>query len=144
MTPAEPAAFPSGLLFNGKIYHQHHGEQPQMVAMVWGRNLTSRDDARKHRLTIGPEWVRLPTDGAGYVVVHNERAKRQTIPTPEERMAETALVVDLSFGSESFADTPDLVVRPGEFQPLGVALERALYARCPTGSTQATIYAYPG
>ncbi len=143
MQPVRPAQVPpSTILFNGKIYHQNFSEQPHMATMVWGRDLKTISAPVRRTHQVGKDWVEIPpTD---YFLVGNPFPKYQVIPTPELKAVDLARWIDVALCSPDQSDPPpDLVIRPGEWQPISLAPGRLIKLRCHVGEVTVTVISYP-
>lgn len=146
--PVNRAAEPRGrLTVVESVYHQTPDGQPAVTESRYGRWLASTEQSYVRRLKVGPGWERLDTgwvtDCSQVVVINYEGAGLRVNPTPAERDAVAALVVQAGVGLPGVGPVACHDVPPGEscrFRPTPGA---ALYLRCPAGVARVSITAVP-
>ncbi len=142
----------------GSVYHLVIGQNPTSIQLAMSRSLQGDEEAFSRNVRLETAWTPLPLgwfldkpEEAGVVVLSNEEGKRlQVQPTPEERAAIGARVVEL--GTEfTTADgfkhvVPFARVRPGESLPLEPVDHALVRLRClsPQGQpARCRVYVFP-
>ena len=150
---AERATF-AHLTLRPTIYHQvlrPSPEQPSAADIPACVRLLTTDDQPFHKtVTVGKDWMRLKDvrglwlDQASLVVIANREGRfTQLVPTPEERQAAEALVVELRFDDPHGPNPSPVQVSPnGLFVGEPVSLG-SFWLRCPTGEARCGVWVYP-
>lgn len=142
-----------------KLYHTPQEGDSTEDSHAWTLWLESDEQPWGPRhLAVGPEWTPLPEGWGGDFaeaallvnVFNREGAFRTRTPTPEEREAALARVVELGVAVRTTPTTETVVpfaaVRPLTCQPLQLPPGglRGLRARCPAGEARISVTIFPG
>lgn len=137
--PLTYADLPGSITSVHKTYHHRPGEQPTLVENTWERRLTTRGRPVVRDLLLGREWVRVDCAGISHLALANRRPPRATIPTPEERAAEEAPVVEVGVGSPPTALLRVPVGEGVEFTPASPQV----WLRARAGTADVVLTEYP-
>jgi len=118
---------------------------PTGVEARWWRPVASAEQVYQRRLMAGPSWQPLDSgwiEQVGMVVVENvEGHGLQVIPTPEEKAAIAARVVELGLMGDE-GDCRDFAcVLPGEH--LRLQPTQPVHLRCRAGEARVVVTVYP-
>lgn len=132
----------------GNVYHEDGTGSPKSCPLNFVQLLKSQEPTEAFMLRVGSEWTPLVvgSDRRASVIVlcNHEGADRQTYPTPEEKAATAARVVQLGVQcdyddgyQQAHFVQPFARVAPGQQQPLYPADLALLRVRCvdPAGGT---------
>lgn len=95
------------LTFNLTVYHEHRGDKPHTLSRNWSELLEFMDEPYTRRLRAEEDWKpidlgHLKPSQIGTIVIENITGRARLVnPTEEEKKADAAKVIELSFTGSS-------------------------------------------
>jgi hypothetical protein len=139
------------------LYHHSPGEEPTAADVRSGRWVGSEEQPYSRPLCrAGTDWAPLDLGWlagrpVSRVLIENREGKfLQVNPTPDERAAAEARVIEVAVQAHVDSDPPRVVVlpfalvRPGECLPFEPVDPAALRVRCAAGPAKFSLLVVPG
>lgn len=136
------------LVVKETVYHQVQGKQPKSSETKFARMLRTKEQPYYRSTEVDQFWVKLDlgwVKSPWMVIVRNAVGKdRQVNPTPEERSADAAKILELAYVVGGAAPVAMTLVRPGCGERITPAPQVEIWIRCQGGEASIEVEAYAG
>jgi hypothetical protein len=150
-----PAPLVDTITVTETVYHQVAGEQPTAESNQFSRRLETSEQPYVRKIRVGEAWQPLDlgwVEQPGMVWLVNDEGRHfQTNPTPEERAAIEAKVIEVvtkvvnagPIAGILAEDSFSWEVAPGESFRGKPTDAKRVWLRCRSGTARATLRVYP-